>query len=217
MSSTLERWKSRHASRGLTSFVDDGPIDPARWSCANTRILFVNKEAHSLEGGDDLCGIVREGWKGPKYQHWHRLAEWAYGISRSSLGRFPDYVRRDDPQYAVVRQALLDAAFINVKKQSGGTSSLYEDIDSFVAADSDLIAEQVREIDPHVVIFGGTHQHFVKHGIFIWDDWTRCGQWTFRSGSKILIDFWHPSGRLDAGMAYFCLMALYQQALAHPN
>jgi hypothetical protein len=28
-----------------------------------------------------------------------------------------------------------------------------------------------------------------------------------------LIDFWHPSARFDAAMAYFCLMALYQQAL----
>lgn len=120
---------------------------------------------------------------------------------------------KDGSQSADVREALLGAASMNVKKQSGETTSRYEVIDEFVADDGDLIAEQIREMDPHVIVFGGTHQYFAKHRIGIWGEWVPCGQWAYRCGSKILIDFWHPSARFDAGMAYFCLMALYQQAL----
>jgi hypothetical protein len=155
----LEQWARRehHAGKG---FIQDGIIDPARWSKARLEVLLLLKEAYG-EGTDwDLRDAIREQWKGPKYNIWWNAACWCYAAQNPVPG-IPAFPSLDAARTAAI-EALLSAGAVNIKKSSGESSSTDDDIERYVKYDGDLLKKQIDLIRPEIVICRNTWW-FVKH------------------------------------------------------
>ncbi len=90
----LDEWKAQpqHIGRG---FVSDGPLDPARWSQAGYRVLFLLKEAYSEPGNTtdwDLREYLRDRVADHRlgFTFWN-VAYWNYLLTQHCGSTFPEY------------------------------------------------------------------------------------------------------------------------------
>lgn len=105
--------------------------------------------------GGDLAHEFNERWRGPKYQIWHTVARWTAGI----LSGFPPYSRIN--HWDTYRDSVFKMAAINLKKQSGLSSSDMSEINAFARADQSLLLEQIRGINPDIIIACGTYDQLI--------------------------------------------------------
>ena len=125
----LAEWQERPHHKDEV-FISDGMIDPERWEeSSKRRILFLLKEAYDEPDSSeswDLCSLIRDVWKGPKYKLWLTAAYWAYALQQYDCSRIPSF-----PTYDSVwgdsgekpREALLCSSVVNIKKSRGRSSS----------------------------------------------------------------------------------------------
>lgn len=181
----------------------DGIIDPARWHRAPRRILFLLKEAYRSDGGGDfdLCELVRDAWKGPKYRLWHNLARWACGIQRSTAGSLPPFPEAADD----LTEALLGSAVVNIKKSDGRSRSADEDLAQYAHDDGELLVRQIQMIDPEIVICGNTWRHYrslCEH--------RKLGDMVYQTNGTPFVDFWHPAQQVHKKLSYYALLGAVQ-------
>lgn len=208
----FNQWRNRDIHNGR-AFITDGPIDPILWESANPRILFVAKEAYGEVGakeGWDLPTIVREEWGGPKYKFWWSVGYWAVALrftSIQSFAEFPEYTEN----YALARDAVMNAAILNLKKSGGLSSSNDDDLRRYVAADGDFIKEQFDILNPDIVVFCNTW-HLVKE---LWPDAEAVSQYVlyWAKEGKLFINYWHPACHYPNSVMFYALCAIYRNAL----
>ena len=100
----------------------------------------------------------------------------------------------------------LASAIVNVKKSGGTSTSDARDIQSFVERDASLIQEQIRLIDPQIVICGGTWECTQM----LWPDATYIYDMVWRTTDRYFIDFWHPGDWTPEQALYYSLAAILQ-------
>ena len=207
----LEKWKKRplHATE---TFVSDGPIDPDRWLEIPRRVLFLAKEAYGYTGpGEtwDLPKLVREEWKGPKFNFWWTLGYWAYGIQRlTNGGPIPSNPKASE-LWKEVTESVLASAIVNIKKSGGCPSSDDDDLRKYVHADRDLIERQVECLSPHVMVCCNTW-HLVKD---VWRHAEQISEQVHNIDGMLMLDFWHPAARYPDVMTYYTVEVLLHRAL----
>lgn len=189
----------------LKIFKKDGIINEAKYNNANTRILFIAKEAN--DKGTQKRGDFREWWSETfRYQFSIRLGEWAHGI----LYDFPNYstVSKYDK-----REALHSVAFMNLKKSGGTAYANYSRIEECIQAEADLIRREVEIIDPKIIV-----------GCFACKEWWQIFLPEVKFSAKTIdgvlvgnwrnvqiIDFFHPSYRGSSAMSYALLRNIFKQ------
>lgn len=141
-------WERAHEAVGLpvATLCRDGTCDLESYRSNPTRVLVILKEPNNA-GRDDLLAVLKNG---PVYPVWNNVARWAGGV----LLGFPSYedVCADDRK----RASLRSIAAINLKKQSGGSSSDMTEIHAHAYRDRALILRQIDLLSPTIVIACGT-------------------------------------------------------------
>jgi hypothetical protein len=188
-------------------FHPDGIVDEAAYNKAKVKLCFLMKEPNNDGQGFDF----RTWWSTEiKHQFTRRLSEWAAGVQNG----FPPYDSIHKSPFERHRHpALRASALVNVKKSGGKGSSEYHSFMHALGAtekQQDVVAELVREelriIDPHVVVLGLSWQG-LRQRLFPDVKWkpsgydVEIGEWEGRT----LIDFYDPSARTAPAAAY-CLL-----------
>lgn len=148
-----KEWEKHYKSIGLdpTRICKDGVIDIDEWNKCSSKVLFVMKEVNGGHGWD-LMEFLSDG---PKHQMWHAISRWAAGIQNG----FPNYDSINNRES--MRKALLKISTINLKKTSGGASSNMSLINSYAKSDSPLLVKQIEQINPKVIVAGGTFDSLI--------------------------------------------------------
>lgn len=198
LNSLFEQWERRNPDyHGV--FVKDGIIDEVLFDEAKHKILFIAKEKNDLS---QRPGDFREWWSQElMYTFTIRISEWSFGI----LNNFPcyDQVRRSVP---LKFEALHQIAFMNVKKSGGRGLSEYDRITSHIKLNLDFIHEEIRIIDPDIIILGVSWKE-IRTQLFPEIEWKESGYdiAVSRFNNSKVIDFYHPSSR-NSGSASYCLL-----------
>jgi hypothetical protein len=179
-------------------FVLDGIINENCWNEAQKKVLFLLKEPNK-----DTSDFRTEVKRGP----WPVPGCWAYGLMNSRSDRIVPFEEANADHNR--RQACIASAIMNLKKTPGGGSSRPGIIEEYSKHDSQYIVEEIKIIDPDIIVCGGTFQVFrtVNEPASLKMASYRC----WRYEGKICMDFCHPSARFPHYMMYYTLMALYQQ------
>lgn len=148
-----EKWEKHYLDHGIdpSNMWSDGFVDESTFRNARHQILFVAKEADSIQGGNlrDLMSPR------PQYALLHMIARWSFGI----LNNFPDFTLANNMDNMI--QALSEVAVINLKKKPGGPYANPLIISAYTKLDRDLLIEQIDYIKPSVIIACGTIEHFI--------------------------------------------------------
>ncbi|GIZ16274.1 hypothetical protein [Capnocytophaga catalasegens] len=185
--------KERNASR-----VIDGIINPERYLKAKYRILWILKEANSI---DSSWSVIEN----------YKRKDWleTYGRSNPTLKRliYTSYAILNGSEWADIPwsneakgyDCLQDIAFINIKKEPGDSSANGTEIQEAYYKDKQLLQEQINMCDADIVIFGNTLQYFHKElfeGLETAERQdTEYGNAYYDTGKKLYIWTWHPAMR----------------------
>ena len=154
--------------------------------------------------------MVREEWKGPKYNFWWTLGYWAYGIQRLTNGPIPSSPwagkqhRKEE-----VTESVLASAVANIKKSGGRSSSNDDDLRKYVREDGDLLKQQVECLSPHVMVCCNTWP-LVKD---VWPHAEQISELVHSIDDMLVLDFWHPANRYPDVMNYYTVALLLHRAL----
>ena len=143
----LEKWSEEYKDK---SFLKDGVIDAKTYFSEDTKVLFVLKEANWINGRDDMKNYLknpnlsRNWWK-----TWNNIARWT--IALLDGGEYPRYI---SSEYRAM--ILRRIAFINLKKEGGGSQADSVKIADAAKKDSEHIKEQIKMYCPDIIICCGT-------------------------------------------------------------
>jgi hypothetical protein len=100
-----------------------------------------------------------------------------------------------------ITDELKKIAFINVKKTAGFALAKPAEIKDYYVRSKEILLEQIKTIDPDILIFGGTYYLF-KDDLSIpkLNNYGTCNALVFNN--KIYIDAYHPGCR-EKGENYF--------------
>ena len=164
----FESWLKFYKSKGMDAegFSRDGVVDEDSFGRARRRVLFILRETNDFWTSNEFRGDLREFLRETlKWQLWHTLGRWAFGI----LNDFPDYPECNDRRK--IHDAICQVAVMNLKKITGGKESDLEEINETAHRDKEFIRREVDFIDPEVVVACGTRGHLVW--LFSLDDLPR--------------------------------------------
>lgn len=199
----IERWQERSHHRG-EAFIVDGILDEELWAQAPRKVLFLLKEAYTQKpNGFDLRRHVRAGKRvaGPT---WWRMGCWAYLLHHFDIARSPCF----PAERSVMRSALLSSAVVNVKKSNGKNTSDMDDIVEYAKRDGDLLREQISNINPDIIVAGGTWAAVP----LIWKDSRKTSHRFHQTSAGPLINFWHPAAQIHNDLLYYSLAGILQAA-----
>jgi len=146
--------------------IFDGVVDLKRYGQSSIKILWVLKEPwEKLRNGARGGGwsvtrdLLRDGEFKNNKGTYPPMAYVSYAVENGFL----DYsmiprVASDSK----VRDVLRTLAYINIKKFPGNTSSSPKEIQNYYTRYEAFLLNQVEEIAPDVIIFGGTHHNFCR-------------------------------------------------------
>ena len=175
-------------ARSGKRLVRDGVIDPEVWDRMPHKVLFILKERNlnavqmkKLPADEpyDFRLSCRRG-------HWRVLGQWAYGLQAAS-GSWPEFGVADEHH----KEAFHGTAIINLKKTPGGESSDGRQILEGAREFAPLLLEQLKLIQPDVVICGGRGETLQIAQEALGKD--ACRGW---------LDFYHPSCRRSHAFLY---------------
>ncbi len=200
----LTRWDEVSPQMG-GRFIADGPLSPGDWESTPLRVLFLMKEAYD-RGTDPkdrwtLPSLVRE-WidqEEPLPRTWQNLFLWSRAMHTYDPAMPPSHQLPENP--AEYWEFLKRCAVVNVKKSQGKSKSTDDDLRNYLSLstgdwrNSQWLEQQVRVLDPHLVICCGTfhllQEPWKESSLFappyrsIWDVHER--------GGRIWFDYWHPA------------------------
>lgn len=140
-------WKKQ---RNYVSFTYDGIFDYDTYFKQKIRILYVLKEAdwQDYQGDFQLKDYLLSEVSPTYWKTWNNIARWTKGILEG--GDYPKKVTRADKTYWLKR-----IAFIELKKEAGGSSSNTDEIAEYAQNDSDYILKQIKLYQPDLIICCG--------------------------------------------------------------
>lgn len=134
-------------------FCEDGIVSGLDYIMSNYKICYILKETNSSTGFD-LAKFVREGCCGAT---WNNISRWTAGILfNKEFDDFKSISKDDRIKY------LAPIAAINLKKTPGSASSDYRIISKFAEDDKAYIIDELRAIDPEIIICCGTGDIFIE-------------------------------------------------------
>jgi len=203
----MKRWSEKPLHKD-NDFIEDGIIDLSRWQNTDKKILLLLKEAYGDYG--DLCWLIRDEWKGPKYKVWWTASYWLYALHKMTSGQIPAFPK-EQKDFDACTEFLLSAAVVNIKKSNGTSSSDYDDILRYAREDADLLREQISLINPEIIVCGYTYDYFTE---FWRGSIEQVGDTGFisRTGNHLLVNYWHPANQYPNELCFYALCAVMASA-----
>lgn len=134
-------------------FCEDGIVRGIDYIMSNYKICYILKETNSSTGFD-LAKFVREGCCGAT---WNNISRWTAGILFNKEFDDVKSISKDDRI-----KYLAPIAAINLKKTPGSASSDYRIISKFAKDDKAYILDELKVIDPGIIICCGTGDIFIE-------------------------------------------------------
>lgn len=134
-------------------FCEDGIVSAIDYTMSNFKICYILKETNSSTGFD-LAKFVREGCCGAT---WNNISRWTAGILFNKEFDDVKSISKDDRI-----KYLAPIAAINLKKTPGSASSNNKIISSFARDDKAYILDELKAIDPEIIICCGTGDIFIE-------------------------------------------------------
>ncbi len=207
----------------------DGVIDPASYTNAPFKIMFLNKEAYDEEGNDyDVSEALFSAIKAEQRlfpnqtalrTHFKQYLCVMQSIDSESLCQILDEEMRErvakqttDEKWFNTRMA--QVAYCNVKKSDGKPNSTAKDLRNYAKKGLDILKEQIRFFNPSIILAGnvceGILEDLVEWGenLYIEDEHS-IAIWQIKIDGKCypFVDMYHPSN--VQGMSEYYLNLLH--------
>lgn len=134
-------------------FCEDGIVSGLDYTLSNFKICYILKETNSRTGFD-LAKFVREGCCGAT---WNNISRWTAGLVFNKEFDSVSSINKDDRI-----KYLAPISAINLKKTPGSASSNNKIISSFARDDKAYILDELKAIDPEIIICCGTGDIFME-------------------------------------------------------
>lgn len=237
MKNLFEQWKSKSK---YESFVFDGVVDDEKWwklKDNDPKILYILKDTHicydnlsELEKEEKICDIAKalkdDKTKESANTMWRRVTEWTYGLfelyndKNRNILPYEKVCERYDSIWNKSREEYFNEhikfiSILNLKKTFGDSSVSSDNLLSYAMDDKVNIIDEIKRINPNIIICGGTFDIFktvicdIKKSVypksyFIYD----------KNGNDIpVFDFCHPANPSSKMIMYYGLMGMIQQYL----
>lgn len=185
-------------------FIRDGVVDHEVYWKSKNKVLFLLKE---VNGGKDwdLREFLHEGGR---KQTWDNVTRWIIGIN--NLDRDITWEEIESISEEQRQEALRQIAVVNVKKVSGGHTSVKEQIANAAENNSEMLRHQIDMYEPDIIICGGTDGSYFNN-ISEYDNpnWkqTKRGIWyVIEPSGRIIISYSHPEARVKDCLLYYGLV-----------
>ena len=223
LTALFAEWNMVHKNRGWSGFVSDGFVDPAAYENTFPRICFFLKEAYSKESTADwslsdwLAG-------GAMTRMWGTVAEWAYGISQTTMDSIPHKPKLSQDEKTAV---LKTVSVVKVKKSNGNVQSDYGDLLRYAVADQTILRRELEILRPDVIVCGNNSGLLrLLYGAKVQENGKISGEgripYSFLHengyalmGDQIILDFYHPANQYPSLLNYYTICGLFQQALKY--
>lgn len=202
----LNKWAA-----SAPGFIRDGIVNHEKYWSSKVKILFLLKE---VNGGKDwdLREFLREGGR---KQTWDNVTRWIIGIN--NLDRDIPWEEIDSINEAQRKEALHQIAVVNVKKVSGGHTSVKEQITNAAETNSEMLRQQIDMYEPDIIICGGTDgSYFNNITEYNNPSWkrTKHGIWyVIEPSGRIIISYSHPEARVKDCLLYYGLVDAVREIL----
>ena len=201
----FDLWKKERPD--YAPFSNDGILLEDSWETQSPKIAFILKESN-----DDFCDIRGRSYSprdGNSRLFWRNLNIWSYTVKKYYCGETVGFDearnRKEDPVGHI--------AYVNLKKKCENKSTSYDpDIQGYVDRDWQFIEMQLSLIDPDVLFCCGTYK-YVMNCLPL----TVLGTGLYQSQGRIVIDFYHPSGRVGYKARYDCLCEILKNLPTTPR
>jgi len=157
LSNIFKEWKAKDIHKEKL-FITDGIVDKELWKESNLKVMFLLKEAYdskNKKGSWCLSNLIKR--KGVSGRTLKPIAQWAYGLERLfNTGNIETFKENGKE----LKQALLSSSVVNLKKSNGKKKSEKNDLLKYVEEDWELIEDQIKNINPNIIICGKTWELF---------------------------------------------------------
>ena len=195
----FEEW--RRARPFYKMFSNDGILgEEDSWRMTSPKIAFVLKESNA-----DFVEIRGQahGPQGNHHYFWRNLSIWKYVVTSIIRGEEPSF----DRAMILKDMPLTDVAYVNLKKNAECKSqSVDREISKYVRDDWYFLSRQIEIINPDILFLCGTFR-FVKNRL----QFSQVGERIFRTGDRIMVDFFHPACRKGYEETFYCLRECLKQ------
>ena len=192
LDSLFERWEASYPPDQRAAFHRDGAMEESTYFAEPRRVVFVQAEPNSRDGaydrfyGQDLRLVFPQVPNKPNTVQMAMLVGMALDLAA------PD--RR--PDRATVEATLRRFASINLKKLAGSGAADKHAIAEHAWRDRALLREQVRLLEPHVILAGGGIVQSLIGKVLLDDPtWPGMRDRTWRWEHALILPTFHPSFR----------------------
>ncbi len=199
-------------------FIRDGVVNINTWNdTEHKKILYVlketpteNKKVYSL--ADDWLANYPE--ETIKKAIWKRIARWTYGIQKTDLNGVPKYF--EEIPMDIYKECIDQIAVLNLKKSSGKSTSINEEIEAYAKVDKYEIQKEIEIIDPEIIICGYTYSALIDKVFDLpvqKDPDNYAYHYELCNKKRLVIDYYHPSNQYPDIANYYAVTNIYLQAL----
>ncbi|WCC46225.1 hypothetical protein [Tenacibaculum finnmarkense] len=185
------------------NFVADGIVNISEYNSTNPKILWILKEANSIDDYDwdfrdalkDLKNESGQGIKSGWANTFTPIIYTTYGILNDLNWEDMGSVYNDQS----IIEILNKVAYINLKKVPGDSNADWNKIKSYYNENKNAIHEQIQLINPDIIIFGNT-MNFLDNDFFeifgeIRIDKSNKSLHIYENKEKLLLSAYHPNNR----------------------
>lgn len=184
--------------------VLDGIVDEDRYKKSKPKVLWILKEMNYPDGDEGYLDIrdvlkkfadtqeIPSGWA----KTFHKLTYATYGILNGYKLYDETPNRYEHPEMIAV---LGQIAYININKLSGaGPVTNSNSLSAKFQENKELLFEQIKDINPDIIIGGGTMSLFWKAMNLEPNPGQRVGHaWGLKHNGRIWINAYHPAHRFS--------------------
>lgn len=188
-------------------FCRDGIVNETAFLGSKPRLLFLMKEVNGKGASFELIPFLD---KGGRAQTWDNIARWVFGIR--NLDREVAWDALESNKMETLRKEMLQSiCVVNLKKSSGGFSTIKSELHDAAKVDKDLIVKQLKLYDADIIIGCGSDvtEEYKMIADLTKPDWrkTSRGIWYLPlKGNRVYISYVHPEARVKDCLLYYGLI-----------
>ena len=148
----------------------DGILDLQKWNDSPTKLLIIAKEAHraaypDIEEFNNDISAMHKKWaeECSTDQQLRKLYTTVLGIHHHSDAIYPWDDDYGTGEWKRGSDSMLKSAFINLKKIFGESQSNDSDIHKHTLQNKDLLKNQIKYINPTIILCSGTFKYIEEH------------------------------------------------------